>query len=172
MEAAHQYPRWRQVVLETTNARSLAEFYRQLLGFAYRAGDEPPPVGGADPLGSDWLVLHCPYGGASLAFQQVDELQPTTWPKDGVSQQYHLDLDVPTIEALEAQHQRVLALGGGLRFDRSSDPEEPLRVYADPSGHLFCIFVSGLIPPTTTAGWLPWRGRRVWGCGAVRRRWR
>jgi hypothetical protein len=24
--------------------------------------------------------------------------------------------------------------------DRSGDPEEPLRVYADPAGHPFCIF--------------------------------
>jgi hypothetical protein len=26
--------------------------------------------------------------------------------------------------------------------DRSDDPEEPLRVYADPSGHPFCVFVA------------------------------
>ena len=60
-----------------------------------------------------------------------------------MAQQYHLDLDVTTIEDLQAQHDRVLALGATLRYDRSDDPEEPLRVYADPSGHLFCIFVSG-----------------------------
>jgi hypothetical protein len=26
--------------------------------------------------------------------------------------------------------------------DRSDDPQEPLRVYADPAGHPFCIFVA------------------------------
>jgi hypothetical protein len=26
--------------------------------------------------------------------------------------------------------------------DRSDDPDEPLRVYADPAGHPFCIFVA------------------------------
>jgi hypothetical protein len=36
----------------------------------------------------------------------------------------------------------VLALGGELRLDRSHDPDEPLRVYADPAGHTFCIFVA------------------------------
>jgi hypothetical protein len=30
----------------------------------------------------------------------------------------------------------------GLRYDRSGDEEEPLRVYADPAGHPFCIFVA------------------------------
>jgi hypothetical protein len=36
----------------------------------------------------------------------------------------------------------VLSLGGDLRLDRSDDPVEPLRVYADPAGHTFCIFVA------------------------------
>src|SRR6185437_8636310 len=35
-------PHLRQVVLDSTDARRLAEFYRQLLGFSYRPGDEPP----------------------------------------------------------------------------------------------------------------------------------
>ena len=30
--------------------------------------------------------------------------------------------------------------------DRSDDPEEPLRVYADLSGHPFCIFSTGPLP--------------------------
>ena len=41
MEQARSVPSPLQVVLDTTDARRLAEFYRQLLGFAYRAGDEP-----------------------------------------------------------------------------------------------------------------------------------
>ena len=32
--------------------------------------------------------------------------------------------------------------GAALLLDRSADPEEPLRVYADPAGHPFCIFVA------------------------------
>lgn len=27
-------------------------------------------------------------------------------------------------------------------YDRSDDPEEPLRAYADLAGHPFCIFVA------------------------------
>jgi len=40
------------------------------------------------------------------------------------------------------QHERALLLGARLLYDRTDDPEEPLRVYADPSGHPFCIFVA------------------------------
>lgn len=54
----------------------------------------------------------------------------------------HLDLTVASVEELDEQHERVLALGGELRHDRRDDPEEPLRAYADPAGHVFCIFVA------------------------------
>lgn len=140
--AAAGVPAWRQVVLDTTEPRALAEFYRELLGFAYRPGDEPPGLGADDPRGRDWLVLRPPSGGQGIAFQRVDSLPSATWPDDGVPQQLHLDMTVPDKPELDRQHERVLALGGRLRLDRSDDPEEPLRVYADPSGHPFCIFVS------------------------------
>jgi catechol 2,3-dioxygenase-like lactoylglutathione lyase family enzyme len=86
-------PTLRQVVLDCTDARALAEFYRQLLGLRYRPGDEPPAAGEPDPAGQDWLVLRDPAGGTQVAFH------------------------------------------------RSDDVEEPLRVYADPAGHPFCLFV-------------------------------
>lgn len=133
-------PSIRQVVLDTTDARRLAEFYRELFGLVYRAGDEPPPPGAPDPQGADWLVLRNP-GGVPLAFQQVASLPPSTWPDDGVPQQLHLDATVPDVAALDRQHERALALGARLLHDRSDDPEEPLRVYADPAGHPFCLFV-------------------------------
>ena len=132
-------PRFRQVVLDGTDVRTLAEFYRRLLVWDYRTGDEAPPPGTED---KDWLVLRNPDGGAQLAFQQVDRLEEASWPDaEPVPQQLHLDLTVDSVEDLEAQHARVLELGGRLRYDRSDDPEEPLRVYADPAGHPFCIFV-------------------------------
>ena len=127
----------RQVVLDTTDVRALAEFYRRLLGLAYREGDEPPAPGQED---KDWLVLRNP-GGIQLAFQRTDRLVPTTWPEDDVPQQLHLDMTVPSVEALDEQHERVIRLGGRLLLDRSDDAEEPLRVYADPAGHPFCVFV-------------------------------
>jgi catechol 2,3-dioxygenase-like lactoylglutathione lyase family enzyme len=139
-------PTLRQVVLDCTDARALAEFYRQLLGFQYRPGDEPPAAGDPDPRGEDWLVLNDAAGHLRVAFQQIPALPEATWPDGPVSQQLHLDLTVPTVAELNAQHDRAVALGARLLDDRSDDPEEPLRVYADPAGHPFCIFVA----PTET----------------------
>jgi catechol 2,3-dioxygenase-like lactoylglutathione lyase family enzyme len=124
-------------VLDTTDPRRAAEFWRQLLGLAYRPGDEEP-----DP-DEDWLVLRDGSGTNRLAFQKVDTLAPSSWPDPTVPQQLHLDLTVPDIETLDVEHERVLGLGATLRDDsRQRDPDEPLRVYADPDGHPFCIFVA------------------------------
>ena len=134
-------PTLRQVVLDCEDARTLAEFYRQLLGFHYRAGDELPPDGTPDARGQDWLVLCDADGSRRLAFQQVPSLPEPTWPEGPRPQMLHLDTTVPTLDDLHVQHQRALALGARLLFDRSNDPDEPLFVYADPAGHPFCIFV-------------------------------
>jgi catechol 2,3-dioxygenase-like lactoylglutathione lyase family enzyme len=133
-----ELPRLLQTVLDTTDVRRLAEFYRVLLGMEYRPGDEPPADG---PDDRDWLVL-LDADGRRLAFQQVDELERTTWPSHEVPQQLHLDLTVPSVAELERQRRRAETLGAELRLDRSDDPEEPLYVYADLSGHPFCIFVA------------------------------
>ena len=137
------FPQILQTVLDAADPRATAEFYRHMFGLHYRPGDEPPAAGEPDERGQDWLVLLGIGGDRSLAFQQVDELPETTWPAAGVPQQMHLDTSVPSVEELERQHERALALGARLRYDRTDDPEEPLRVYADPAGHLFCIFVAG-----------------------------
>ncbi len=141
MGANRGFPQLRQVVFDCTDARALAEFYRQLLGLHYRPGDEPPAAGEPDPVGQDWLVLQDAAGPTRVAFQQVAELPEATWPAGPVPQQLHLDLAVATAQDLDAQHERALALGARLLEDRSDDPEEPLRVYADLAGHPFCIFV-------------------------------
>lgn len=134
-----EYPRLLHTVIDTTDVRGLAEFYRQLLGLRYRPGDEPPSAG--EPDDADWLVLVDDEGRRQLAFQEVDRLEPTTWPEHDVPMQLHIDFSVPTAEELERQRDRAEALGARLRLDRSDDPEEPLYVFADLSGHPFCILV-------------------------------
>ena len=136
------FPVMRSVVLDATDARGLAEFYRELLGFEYREGDEPPAADADDPKGRDWLVLHHPSGSPRLAFQQVDQLPRSTWPEATVPQQLHLDLSVPDAPSLILLHERALGLGARLLLDEFDDPVEPLYVYADPEGHPFCIFVA------------------------------
>jgi hypothetical protein len=111
------FPVLRQVVLDATDAPD----------------DETP----------DWLVLREPGGSQRVAVQLVDRLPLSTWPTAEVPQQLHLDLTVGSKPALDAQHQRALELGARLLLDRSDDEREPLRVYADPAGHPFSIFVAG-----------------------------
>lgn len=55
----------------------------------------------------------------------------------------HLDFRVDTVEQLDEEHSRAIELGARLLRDLRDDPEEPIRIYADPAGHPFCIFVGG-----------------------------
>jgi len=132
------HPQLLHTVLDAVDVRREAEFWRELLGLAYRPGDEVPE--GDDDL--DWLVLTDAAGGRVLAFQQVAEQTRTTWPSQQVPMQLHLDLTVATRDELAEQHARALALGATVLLDRTDDEDEPLYVFADPEGHPFCIFVA------------------------------
>lgn len=145
----HPPPFLRQVVLDCPHPRALAEFYRELLGYVYRAGDEAPAPGEEDLHGHDWLVLHPADGGMQdgrgLAFQHTDDHLPSDWtpgPVTGQRRMLHLDLTVPDAEALVANRDRAVELGARILLDESEDPDERLYVFADPAGHPFCIFIS------------------------------
>lgn len=135
-----EYPRLLHTALDTTDSRGLAEFYRKLLGLQYRPGDEPPDDGTTDD--ADWLVLTDSAGVRKLAFQQVESLPRTTWPRHDVPMQLHVDYTVSSAEELERQRERAEALGATVLLDRTDDADEPLYVFADPAGHPFCIFVA------------------------------
>jgi catechol 2,3-dioxygenase-like lactoylglutathione lyase family enzyme len=124
--------RLRNVVLDTTDVPGLSEFYRELLGWRHPEGFDPYE----DPA---WRTLVGP-DGQRISFQQAETVTPTTWPDPAVPQQLHLDFLVDSVEELDAYRDRALALGAELRLDRRDDEEEPLWVFADPSGHLFCVF--------------------------------
>jgi catechol 2,3-dioxygenase-like lactoylglutathione lyase family enzyme len=111
------YPQLLHTAIDTTDARALAEFYRQLLGLRYRLGDEPAADGDADA--ADWLVLVDSDGRRKLAFQQVDRLERTTWPVHDVPMQMHLDFTVPSRAELERQRVRAETLGARLLLDRT-----------------------------------------------------
>jgi Glyoxalase-like domain len=133
------YPRLLHTVLDGTDVRGLAEFYREMLGLWYRAGDEPPADGAADE--ADWLVLVDGQGVRKLAFQQVDSLPRSTWPRHDTPMQLHVDYTVPSVDELERHRERAVALGAEILLDRTDDEDEPLYVFADPAGHPFCILV-------------------------------
>ncbi|MEU1055847.1 VOC family protein [Streptomyces sp. NPDC005876] len=108
------------VVLDCPDPRALAGFYAEVLG------------GSVEGEG-DWVDLKLPDGRA-LAFQAAPGFVPPRWPSPEHSQQFHLDLDVPDLDAAE---KSVLALGA-TPLD-AEDRTRGFRVYADPAGHPFCL---------------------------------
>lgn len=138
------YPQLLHTVLDGTDVRGLAEFYRELLGLRYRPGDEPPADGAAADGAADdadWLVLVDDQDARKLAFQQVDSLPRSTWPANETPMQLHIDYTVPSVDELQRQRERALSLGAEILLDRTDDEDEPLYVFADPAGHPFCILV-------------------------------
>jgi hypothetical protein len=133
------FPVLRQTVLDGPDARALAEFYRALLGLRYRPGDEPPAPGQPDPQGRDWLVLRGadPAGIPAGRAARAGNLAGLPAPADAAPRPHRPDGG----RARPAARPRAAARRD-LLLDRSADPEEPLRVYADPAGHPFCIFVA------------------------------
>jgi catechol 2,3-dioxygenase-like lactoylglutathione lyase family enzyme len=132
-----RFPHLLQTVLDTPTPRQLSEFYRELLGLEYRAGDAPR-VHEFEP---DWLVLVDGNGSRRLAFQLAPDMPTPRWPSGTPPQMLHLDLTVDSVAALTEQRDRAIALGAEVLMDKSTDPDEPLYVFGDPSGHPFCIFV-------------------------------
>lgn len=135
-----EYPQLLHTALDTTKPREFAEFYRELLGLQYRPGDAPSTDGSLDD--AEWLVLVDADGVRKLAFQGVEKLPRTTWPEHDVPMQLHVDFTVSSAAELQRQRERAEALGAELLLDRADDDDEPLYVFADPSGHPFCIFVA------------------------------
>ena len=76
-------------VLGAPDARALAAFYEQLLGWT-RVADEP-----------GWVMLRPPSGGTGLSFQSEPDFVPPVWPSVPGAQQImtHLDIAVEDLEA-------------------------------------------------------------------------
>ncbi|GAA1980581.1 VOC family protein [Amycolatopsis minnesotensis] len=116
-------PKLGSVVLDCPDPTALARFYAAVL-------DWPANLDVSEDGG--WVDLPNPSGGAVLAFQRVDGYLPPEWPSLERAQQFHLDLEVPDLDAAQ---ERVLGLGAKLLDD---EPKR-FRVYADPAGHPFCL---------------------------------
>ena len=113
-------------VLDAPDARALAAFYEQLLGWR-RVADE-----------SDWVMLRPADGGTGLSFQSEPNFVPPVWPATPGTQQMMLHLDI-AVEDLEASV--AWAVGAGARL-ADFQPQEQVRVLIDPVGHPFCLFLS------------------------------
>ena len=114
-------------VLGTPDPRGLARFYQRLLGWPIRDDTD------------EWATLRPADGSTGLSFQlEADHVSPV-WPPEPETQQMqlHLDLLVDDLAAACALAEEAGAapLGG------HEDDDEIVRVYRDPAGHPFCLFV-------------------------------
>ena len=114
-------------VLGTPDPRGLARFYQQLLGWPLRDDTD------------EWATLRPSDGSTGLSFQLEREHVPPVWPPEPGAQQMqqHLDFLVDDLDAAcaLAEDAGAVAVGG------HEDEHEIVRVYRDPAGHPFCLFV-------------------------------
>jgi catechol 2,3-dioxygenase-like lactoylglutathione lyase family enzyme len=111
-------------VLGARDARALAVFYQDLLGWEI-TDDEP-----------DWIELPAPGGGAGLSFQTEENHVPPVWPTTETDQQMMMHLDIAVSDLDEA-----VASAEALGASRARwQPQEDVMVMIDPAGHLFCLY--------------------------------
>ena len=106
---------------DCSDALGLADFYSSIIGGDLVPGDD-----------EGWVELHTPTG--RLAFQEIDDHRPPTWPGGDRPQQGHIDIDVVNLDGAEAAVLRL----GALKAETQPSPDE-FRVMIDPAGHPFCL---------------------------------
>ena len=116
---------WWGVVLDCPDARALARFYADLLGWTV-AKEE-----------AGWATVAPPEGVAYLGFQTSLAYVPPVWPPEDDRQQMmaHLDFEVDDLGAAVAG-----AVAAGARV-AEFQPQENVRVMLDPVGHPFCLYL-------------------------------
>jgi catechol 2,3-dioxygenase-like lactoylglutathione lyase family enzyme len=112
------------VVLDAPDAPALAAFYRGLLGWEYGNQEE------------HWVTLKNPRG-TGLSFQSEPNHVPPQWPSTTDRQQMQLHLDIE-VENLDTAGELAVSLGARLA---EFQPQQLVRVYLDPAGHPFCLWV-------------------------------
>lgn len=113
------------VVLDCADAHELATFYSKLLGWEITLS-EP-----------DWVLMPNPSGGVGLAFQSESWYRPPVWPEHAEQQSKMLHLDIQ-VDDLARAGEKAIQAGAALACWQ---PREGVRVYVDPAGHPFCLFV-------------------------------
>ncbi len=121
--------RLHHVIVDTADPAALARFWSAVLGM--------PVTYQSD----DFVVVAQSEGHSGLAFQLAPDHVPPRWPDPAYPQQVHLDVMVDDLEAAAEAVERLGARRIGDGF-----------VYADPSGHPFCLIPRpGWAAPVETA---------------------
>jgi hypothetical protein len=116
----------RSVVLDAPDVAELGAFYRRLTGWS-PTSEEP-----------DWMRLVPDGGGTGIAIQAEPDFVRPTWPSDTTHQQMqmHLDLLVDDVDEASAHAAEIGATLADFQ------PQDDVRVFLDPVGHPFCLFVT------------------------------
>ncbi|WP_433365715.1 VOC family protein [Actinoplanes sp. CA-142083] len=107
------------LAIDCPDPGALARFYGAMLDWKIDDAANPASV--------------CAENGQCIAFHQVADYTPPTWPTQERPQQMHLDMLVDDLDAAEAA---VLELGATKHPDQ---PGTSFRVFLDPAGHPFCL---------------------------------
>ena len=113
------------VTISASDPGELARFYSRLLGWPIRI-DEP-----------DWVVLEPPHGGVKLSFQSETYYTRPTWPAGPDDQQMMMHLEI-RVDDLDAAGAHARECGATLA---DYQPQDDVRVYLDPAGHPFCLWL-------------------------------
>jgi catechol 2,3-dioxygenase-like lactoylglutathione lyase family enzyme len=103
----------------------LARFYQRLLGWEI-AHEEAHDV-----------ILRNPDGGVGLSFQTESVYEPPVWPARPGAQQMQLHLEI-RVDDLDEASKHAEACGA---TRAEFQPQDDVRVYLDPAGHPFCLWL-------------------------------
>jgi catechol 2,3-dioxygenase-like lactoylglutathione lyase family enzyme len=113
------------VNISAPDPSALARFYRDLLGWSI-AAEEP-----------NWVLLRDPAGGVGISVQSEAFYTRPVWPAGRADQQMMMHLEI-RVDDLEAAGAHARACGATLA---SFQPQDDVRVYLDPAGHPFCLWL-------------------------------
>lgn len=113
------------VNISAPDPAALARFYERLLGWHIET-EEP-----------DWVLLRGPDGGVALSCQTESHYVRPVWPAGPSDQQMMMHLEI-RVDDLESAGAHARACGATLA---DHQPQDDVRVYLDPAGHPFCLWV-------------------------------
>lgn len=115
------------VVIDSSNAERLSEFYKNLLGWDKKVYDH-----GENGI---WITLRKKGESTTrLVFQQIDNYEKPIWPQKDKLQQQMMHLDFYS-DNVEKDVEHAIKCGATLASSQSGD----WKVLIDPAGHPFCI---------------------------------
>jgi catechol-2,3-dioxygenase len=113
------------VVLDAPDANELAAFYQRLLGWSVIQEKH------------GWVRLSAPAGGAGLSFQTESDYVRPVWPARPGDPQMSVHLDIQVADLEEAGSHAEKAGATMAEFQ----PQDDVRVFLDPAGHPFCLYL-------------------------------